>query len=121
MAYHDFSEMPVWQIGIEIVKNIYDLTIRLPKKEDYALSGQMRSASVSITGNIAEGFGRGHNKDKINFYFFARGSAFEVKSHLNCGEAVGYFTKEEILPICEKCNEIIESLNKIINGLRAKP
>jgi len=42
MAYKDFTEMPVWQLASEIVTDIYKLTGKLPKKEDYALSGQMR-------------------------------------------------------------------------------
>lgn len=58
MAYHDFTEMPVWQSGMEIVKDVYALSAKLPKCEDYALRGQVRESAVSITGNIAEGFGR---------------------------------------------------------------
>ncbi len=120
MAYNDFTEMPVWQLGLLIVKEVYLLTEKLPKCEDYALRGQLRDASISITGNTAEGFGRGHVKDKINFYYYARASACEVKSHLYCGEAVKYFTVIEIEPICNKCSKVIEELNKIIKGLRER-
>jgi len=117
MPYHDFTEMPVWQLAMEIVTDIYKLTEKLPKREDYALCGQMRKAAISITGNIAEGFGRKHTRDKINFYFFSRGSAFEEMSHLLCGKKVGYFSDEEILVIIHKCRQVIENLNKIIKGL----
>ena len=117
MAYNSLEEMPVWRAALEIVKNIYLLTNKLPKTEDYALSGQLRRASLSITGNIAEAFGRGHEKDKINFYFFARGSAFEVISHLLSGKEVGYFTDDETSVIIEKNKSVIAELNKIIKGL----
>lgn len=117
MPYHSFSEMPVWQLAMEIVGDVYSLTEKLPKKEDYALCGQMRKAAISIAGNIAEGFGRRHTKDKINFYYYSRGSAYEEMSHLLCGEKVNYFTKEEIIPINNKCKTVIEELNKIIKGL----
>jgi four helix bundle protein len=70
MPYNDFTEMRVWQLAMEIVKDVYTITEKLPKRENYALCGQLRSAAVSISGNIAEGFVRGHKKDKINFYFF---------------------------------------------------
>ena len=71
MLYNDFTEMPVWQKADEIVGEVYKLTETFPKREDYALCGQLRDAAISIAGNIAEGFGRGHKKDKINFYFFS--------------------------------------------------
>ena len=117
MAYHDFTEMPVWQLAIEIVKEVYKLTEKLPKREDYALCGQLRKASVSIAGNIAEGFGRGHKADKINFYYYPRGSANEVRSHLLCGHHVAYFGNKEIDTINDKCKKAVEELNKIIKGL----
>jgi len=117
MAYRDFTEMPVWQLAMEIVTDIYKLTEKLPKKEDYALPGQMRSAAISIAGNIAEGFGRHHTKDKLNFYFFARGSASEEISHLLCANKVGYFSNEEIYLLNQKCKQVIEELNKLIKSL----
>jgi four helix bundle protein len=117
MAYNDFTEMPVWQLGIEIVKEVYELTSKLPRCEDYALRGQTREAAVSLTGNIAEGFGRFHPKDKINFYLFSRGSSFEVRNHLLVGTTVGYYTSDEIAPINEKCLIVIQDLNKIIKDL----
>ena len=118
MPYHDFTEMPVWQKANEVVEDIYKLTEGLPKKEDYALCGQMRSAAISIAANIAEGFGRNHAKDKINFYYYSRGSCFEVRSHLISGKTVGYFSVEQIEIPGQKCLQIIEELNKIIKGLK---
>ena len=94
----------------------------MPKREDYALCGQMRSAALSIAANIAEGFGRNHSKDKINFYFYSRGSSTEEISHLLCGNKVGYFSLEEINPIRMKCKQVIEELNKMIKTLsQSKP
>ena len=117
MPYNDFTEMPVWQKADEIVGAIYKLTESLPKREDYALCSQSRDAAISISGNIAEGFGRGHKRDKINFYYYSRGSCFEVKSHLYSGKTVGYFTDEQIKDIVIMCMRVVEELNKIIKGL----
>jgi four helix bundle protein len=105
MAYNDFTEMPVWQMAEKVVEDVYKITESLPKREDYALCSQLRSAAISITGNIAEGFGRGHRKDKINFYYYARGSAYEVRSHLLSGIKAGYFTKESIEWIGQDCKK----------------
>lgn len=118
MPYNDFTEMPVWKLAMEIVTDVYLLTEKLPKKEDYALCGQMRKAAISIAGNIAEGFGRHHTKDKINFYLYSRGSANEEISHFLCGRQVGYFIDKEILPLETKCRKVIEELNKIIKGFK---
>jgi four helix bundle protein len=117
MSFKDFKEMPVWSLGQSIVIEVYALTEKLPSREDYALCGQFRRASLSITGNIAEGFGRGHAIDKVNFYYFSRGSAYEVKGHLLSGEAVNYFNKEETKKIHEKSDQLIGELNKIIKSL----
>ena len=117
MPYTDFTEMPVWQKADEIVGEVYKLTEILPKREDYALCSQLRNAAISIAGNITEGFGRGHKKDKINFYFFSRGSCFEVRSHLYSGKTAGYFSNEQIKSIDKKCMKVVEELNKIIKGL----
>lgn len=121
MAYRDFTEMPVWQLAAEVVKEVYELSARLPKCEDYALRGQVRDSAVSITGNIAEGFGRVHGKDKANFYTYARGSSFETRSHLLIGVKVNYFTTSEIASINAKCQKVVEELNKIINNLSSRP
>jgi four helix bundle protein len=118
MAYTDFTAMPVWQLAREIISAVYQLTEKLPKREDYALCGQLRSAAVSIAGNIAEGFGRGHAKDKINFYYYSRGSSFEVRSHLLAGFEAKYFKEDEIVLINIKCKQVVEALNKIIKGLQ---
>jgi four helix bundle protein len=120
MAYFDFTEMPVWQLAAEVVKDVYTLSAKLPRCEDYALRGQLREAAVSVTGNIAEGFGRAHGKDKSNFYFFARGSSYEVVSHLLVGCKVGYFTENEVTPIKTKCLKIVEELNKIVKLLSSR-
>lgn len=59
--YYDFTEIPVWKLSMEYAIAIYDLTISLPKQEDYALTSQIRRSSVSISDNLAEGFGRETN------------------------------------------------------------
>jgi four helix bundle protein len=117
MAYRDFSEMPVWQLAADVVKDVYTLSSQLPRCEDYALRGQQREAAVRNTGNIAEGFGRAHGKDKSNFYFFARGSSYEVVSHLLVGCKAGYFTEDEVIPLKTKCLKIVEELTKIVKLL----
>lgn len=117
MQYLDFTEMPVWQKANFVVEQVYAICIKLPKSEEYALSSQLKRASLSITANIAEAFGRNHSKDKINFYFYARGSAFEVLSHLIVGRNLNFFALNDTAQIEAACKDITEALNKIIKGL----
>ena len=117
MAYNDFTEMPVWKDANEVVKLVYSVCSTLPRSEDYALSSQLKRAALSITANIAEAFGRNHSKDKINFYIYARGSAFEVRNHLIIGMNLSLLKESDVQSIDKSCKDIIFSLNKIIKGL----
>ena len=105
--------MPVWQKAIEIGEDVFRLTISLPKSEDYGLTSQLRRASVSISANIAEAFGRSGNKDKAKFYDYSRGSAFETNSLLLYGLKVGYFQENEVEGIIEKSRIVIHEINKV--------
>ena len=120
MQYLDFIVMPVWQKANEVVEQVYTICSKLPKSEEYALSSQLKRAALSIAANIAEAFGRSHSKDKINFYYYGRGSAFEVRNHLIVGCNLKFFTKEDIVDIDAACKDIVEALNKIIKGLNSK-
>jgi four helix bundle protein len=111
--YKDFTDMPMWQLALEVGELVFVLTNDLPKKEDYGLTSQIRRASVSISANIAEAFGRTTAPDKNKFYDYARGSAFETKSLLLYGNKVGYFSNETTDLIIEKTNTIIHNLNKV--------
>lgn len=66
----------------------------------------------------AEGFGRNGNKDKINFYVIARGSAFETQSHIHYGITVGYFDKNDSKTILDQYNQVIHDINKLIHAIR---
>ena len=78
--YSSFEDMPVWKNSIALSGLIFNLTISLPRCEDYGLTSQIRRSSNSVSGNIAEAFGRLTPKDKKNFYVFSRGSAYETKA-----------------------------------------
>jgi four helix bundle protein len=120
MAYNSFEEMPVWQKAMELAISVFKLTENLPRKEDYGLTSQIRRSALSIPGNISEGFGRKHTKDKLNFYYDSRGSLSETKNHLIYGYRVGYFTKSELEDHANLIEEIWKELNSLINSLQKK-
>ena len=87
--------MSVWKKAMNISLVIFKLSESLPRKEDYGLTSQIRRSSNSVSSNIAEGFGRTTNKEKIYFYSNARGSAYETINHLLYGKSVDlhYYTE----------------------------
>ncbi len=117
--YKSFKDMTIWSNAIDVSVKVFELTEKLPKKEDYSLTSQIRRSALSISANIAEAFGRNHINDKLNFYYYSRGSITETQSHLIYGERVNYFTKEEVKVLDLKLNEIHNSINKIIKSLRS--
>jgi four helix bundle protein len=86
MQYSSFEDMTVWRRGMELAERVFAITETLSRKEDYGLTSQVRRSALSVPGNIAEGFGRRHTKDKLNFYYVSRGSLAETKSHIIYGQ-----------------------------------
>ena len=70
----DFTDLVVWKEGHKLVIEVYRITKTFPKEELYSLIDQMRRAVTSVTCNIAEGFGRKSYREKLQFYYLAKGS-----------------------------------------------
>ena len=85
-----YEELVVWQKAMELVRLVYQVTRRFPVDERFALTDQLRRAVVSIPSNIAEGNGRGSNKDYAHFLSIARGSLYETMTQLRIAKDLGY-------------------------------
>lgn len=113
-----FTDLIVWQKGHLLVIEIYKYTKYFPKEELYSLVDQIRRAAVSVTSNIAEGFGRQGYKEKIQFYFLAKGSLTEVKNQLFIAKDVGYLDKKSFNVLMEKSDEVDRLLQGLIKSSR---
>lgn len=102
---------------MDIAVQVYNLTSGLPRSEDYGLTSQIRRSALSISANIAEGFGRNTNADKARYYVMSRGSAFETRNHLLYGERVRYFEPNQVKTISEQIEIVIYESNKLIKTL----
>lgn len=112
-----YKELLIWQKGIKIVVLVYKLTRSFPKEEIYALTSQLKRASVSVPSNIAEGFGRQTDKSFNHFLNISRGSLNEIETQLIIAKELE-FTSDDLL-----FNEImflIEEENKMINAFSKK-
>ena len=76
MAFN-FEKLDVYNRAIDYADKLYKISRNFPDSEIYGLTSQIRRAAVSISSNIAEGTGRYHKKDFIQFLRIARGSAYE--------------------------------------------
>ena len=112
----DFTDILAWQEGHKLVLDIYRLTKKFPKEEIFGLMSQMRRAAVSITSNIAEGFGRQGYKEKIQFFYVAQGSLIELKNQLLIARDIGYISIVEFTKISEQADQT----HKLLQGLITK-
>lgn len=117
MAYKHFTEMPVWQRAHEVVLLVYKLTRAFPESEKYGLVSQMRRAAISITSNIAEGFGRHTSRDKVRFYRNARGSCYEVESQAYAARDLDYLNPTSFAKLSRAVGDVVFDLNKIMKTL----
>lgn len=109
----DFTTLEAWKRARDVKLFFYNKVIPLlPKTETYQLGAQIRDASVSITANIAEGYGRYHFQEAIQFYRISRGSLYELKDHLITCSDLNYIDQD----IFKTGEELIEKAKKILNG-----
>lgn len=108
----DYKELEVWKESKELVKLIYKITESFPSTEQFGLTNQLRRSAVSIPSNIAEGVGRNHTKDTLQFLFIARGSIYELETQLILAHELSFVSKETF----EKTEEKVHLCMKLISG-----
>jgi len=108
------EELPCYQIARQFRIRLLELTKRLPREEEYRLKDQILRAARSVTANIAEGFGRHHHQENIQFSRQARGSLVELRDHLNVAGDEGLFSEAEIGPHRDRLEAAHVSLNGYI-------
>jgi four helix bundle protein len=90
-----FEDIEAWQKARQLADRIYAVTSDGAFEKDYGLKDQIRRASVSVMSNIAEGFGRGGNREFTQFLSMAKGSAAEVQEQLYVALDAGHINKEQ--------------------------
>jgi len=108
-----FTDLTAWQEGHKLVLDIYNITDNFPDKERFGLTSQMRRCAVSVTLNIAEGFSRRGNKEKIQFYYISLGSITELQNQLLISRDTKLIQKKDFQKIAQQTTTV----QKITNGL----
>jgi len=118
-GYVYFTDLPVYQKCRELRMMIMGLVKKyFPKSEDYMLKTQVLRSSRSITANIAEGFGRFHFQENIQFCRQARGSLCETLEHMITARDEKYITDEILKEVNSKFRDCLKELNGYIKYLK---
>jgi four helix bundle protein len=106
-------------MGHSCVLDIYKVTRRFPQDELFGLTSQMRRAVVSVTSNIAEGFGRRGLREKARFYSISQGSLTELQNLLLVTRDVSLMTSGEFDDVFSKTVETHKMLTGLIKSVRS--
>lgn len=105
---HNFEKLKIWQKAMDIAVAVYEISAVLPIDERFNLIHQIKKSAVSIPSNIAEGSGRNHNKEFIQFLGIANGSTFELITQLILAKRLNLIDATITQPII---NQLVEVSN----------
>jgi len=114
MRVRDYRDLVVWQRAVEFIAEVYRVSARFPRSEQYGLTAQVRRASVSVAANIAEGSGRATSRDLLNFLSYARGSLKEVESMVFVAQRLGFVSPAD----CSEVLRLADETSRMLTGLR---
>ena len=118
MEFKTFEDLEVYRAGREFRKKIYKLIKKLPEEEKFNLVGQMRRAATSLTNNIAEGYGRYHYQENIQFCRQARGSLYELIDHVDVALECEHIDDNQAESLIKETKQAIRILNGYIKYLK---
>jgi four helix bundle protein len=120
MKVQHYRELKVWQRSMDLAEQCYVVTRKFPSQELFGLVSQIRRAAASIPANIAEGQGRQHTKEFLNFLSVARGSLMELETHLLLSQRVGLVYQPTLESLLVASDEISRMLTGLRRALLAK-
>jgi four helix bundle protein len=113
MAFR-FEELEIFQLVLDFADSAYGKTKKFPSEERFDLTSQTRRAANSVALNIAEGSGRGTNRDFAHALDIAVGSTFEVVTCFFLARKHGYVSQQDL----EGIKKTGELLSKKINSFK---
>ncbi|MBI5055589.1 MAG: four helix bundle protein [Nitrospirae bacterium] len=120
MRVESFKDLDAWKLSREIKKKVFDLIKAFPDNDDYSLKDRLIKASISVTSNIAEGFGRHRYQENIQYCRKARGSLNEVIDHLITAYDFGYLDEQNLNEMKNEISKNIRVLNTYISLMERK-
>lgn len=116
----NFTDLNAWKEAHALYVAIHSATKLFPKDELFGLTSQIRRASLSVSSNIAEGFGRFSDADKVHFYVMARGSLFESQNQLIAAKDIGILGEKKFTDLYKQSEITGQILTGLINSTRER-
>jgi four helix bundle protein len=117
----DYRELDAWQSGQDLAVAIYQLTQTFPTAEKFGITAQMRRAAVSVMSNIAEGAGRGTDRQLIPFLRVARGSLHELESQCQLAQRLGFCSADAASEALRISDRTGRQLYRLLRSLSHDP
>ena len=117
-----YRDLRAWKASMDLAELCYRISGDFPANEKYGLAAQIRSAVVSVSSNIAEGWGRDSSGDFDRFLGIASGSLRELETQLLLTLRFGYGNSSEIMKALDQCDAIggmLYMLKKSVQKRRA--
>jgi len=112
------EDLYVYQRAREFSRKIAEVVKKLPKNETNKLNDQMTRARRSITNNIAEGYGRYHYQENIQYSRHSRGSICEIVDDLIECRDEHYIDEQDYHVLKEEAYSLMKILNNYIGYLQ---
>ena len=118
MTEESFTKLKAWQVAYGVGLEIYNLACRFPHPHLFALGGQLQRAALSLSNNIAEGFGRRSARDKAHFYAIAYSSGAEVKNLLYFARDLQLILPDRFQELFSRLDEACRLAHGLLEGMR---
>lgn len=115
----NYRDLIVWQRAMDLVVAVYQTTKSWPQSEVHGLISQTQRAAVSVPANIAEGQGRGGDREFGRYLAIAHGSLRELETHIMIGERLGYVPTDNASLLLEQANDVGRLIQGLLRKLRS--
>jgi four helix bundle protein len=115
-----YTDLEAWKEARILVKAIYTSLALFPKDEIFGLQSQIKRSAISIPSNIAEGSGRNHKKDTLQFFYIARGSAYELETQLYLSFDLGFVDNDLLTALLNQLEKVRKLLAGLINYYKSQ-
>lgn len=115
-----FEKLDVWNMAVDLAERVLDLLETLLTNKHFRLISQMEAAVTSVAQNIAEGKGRQHKKEFIQFLYIAESSLYETVTLIEIFRRKKLFSESSCLDLRNRCENIDRKINGLINSIKGK-
>ena len=119
-AIQSYRDLDVWKLSMDLAAECYRITKAFPKDELFGMTSQIRRAASSVPANIAEGHGREHTKEFLQYLSIARGSLMELQTHMLLAYRVGLLPENALKEILRQSDTISKMISRLRQSLQKR-